>query len=133
MLPYAPPLAQVAVEYSKVHEGNPLPRVLLIAVGAVDRGACIAPLSQYPDEMEYLYVPCSFVEQYGPRTVEATPAGVVEVIPVRLPAARACACVRAWAWCSRWCSWWVLSASCVCVCVEGGVARVRVGAHEPWR
>ncbi len=44
------------------------------------------PSPQYPDEMEYLYVPCSFLEQQGERTVEATPAGVVELIPVRVNA-----------------------------------------------
>ena len=36
--------------------------------------------------MEYLYVPCSFLEQHGARAVEATPAGVVELIPVRVNA-----------------------------------------------
>ena len=41
-------VGQVAVQYSKVQEGNPLPRVLLISVGSVDRGACIAALSQAP-------------------------------------------------------------------------------------
>ena len=47
---------------------------------------CVCVEYQYPDEMEYLYVPCSFLEQHGARAVEATPAGVVELIPVRVNA-----------------------------------------------
>ena len=76
----------VAVQYSKVHEGNPLPRVLVIKVGSVDRGACIKDFSQYKEEIEFLYVPCSFVEKTGPQGVEVTQSGVVEMIPVRVNA-----------------------------------------------
>jgi hypothetical protein len=35
--------------------------VLELTVNAVDRGACIRDLSQYPHEVEFLWVPCSFV------------------------------------------------------------------------
>ena len=76
----------VAIQYSKVHEGNPIPRVLVIKVGSVDRGACIQDFSQYEEEKEYLYVPCSFVEMDGPQEIEATPNGVVEMMPVRVNA-----------------------------------------------
>ena len=75
---------KVAIQYSKVQEGNPLPRVLVISIGSVDRGASIAPFSQYPNEEEYLYAPFSFVEKFGPQTVEVTRSGVVEMIPVRV-------------------------------------------------
>ena len=63
-----------------------MPRVLVISVGSVDRGACIKVFSQYPQEEEYLYAPFSFVEKCGPQVVEATSGGVVEVIPVRVNA-----------------------------------------------
>jgi hypothetical protein len=77
---------EVAIEYSRVQEGNPLPRVLIINTGSIDRGACIKEFSQYEAEVEYLYVPCSFLEQCGPKQVEATDHGVVEMIPVRVNA-----------------------------------------------
>ena len=38
----------VAVQYSGVREGRPFPTVLEMEVGAVDRGAVISALSQYP-------------------------------------------------------------------------------------
>ena len=77
---------EVAIEYSKIQEGNPLPRVLLISIGSVDRGACLTAFSQYQEEEEYLYAPFSFVEKCGQEFVEATAHGVVEVIPVRVNA-----------------------------------------------
>ena len=43
---------EVAVLYSGVGEGKPLPTVFEIRAGAVDRGACIRDLSQYPGEIE---------------------------------------------------------------------------------
>ena len=77
---------EVAIEYSKIQEGNPLPRVLLISIGSVDRGACLTAFSQYQGEEEYLYAPFSFVEKDGQEFVEATIHGVVQVIPVRVNA-----------------------------------------------
>jgi hypothetical protein len=38
----------VALTYSGVREGLPLPMVLVLAVSAIDRGACIRAFSQYP-------------------------------------------------------------------------------------
>ena len=75
---------EVAIQYSKVQEGNPLPRVLVISLGSVDRGACLKDFSQYPDEEEFLYAPFSFVEKFGPQTVQVTVSGVVEMISVRV-------------------------------------------------
>jgi hypothetical protein len=51
----------VAIHYSS--SGNRCaqvkpPMVLELTVSAVDRGACIIHLSQYPHEVEYLWVPC---------------------------------------------------------------------------
>jgi hypothetical protein len=53
---------QVALRYSGALAGTPLPTLLAMRVGAVDRGACICEFSQYPAEMEYLWVPCSFLQ-----------------------------------------------------------------------
>jgi ankyrin repeat protein len=62
-----------------------LPMVLELTVSAVDRGACIKELSQYPGELEYLWVPCSFVAPGGPERMEVTEHhGVVRIVPVRV-------------------------------------------------
>ena len=55
--------SQVALNYSGVKTNQALPMVLEIRVGSVDRGACIQAFSQYPAEVEYLWVPGSFLEQ----------------------------------------------------------------------
>ena len=38
---------------------------------------------QYPGEIEYLWVPCSFLQQSGPRYFEVTDQGAVVLVPVR--------------------------------------------------
>ena len=55
----------VAISYSGIEEKKPVPIVLEIRVGAVDRGASIQNFSQYPQEKEFVFVPCSFLEQDG--------------------------------------------------------------------
>jgi hypothetical protein len=66
--------------------------VLRTETGAINRGACIAELSQYPGEREYLWVPCSFLEPKGAPTVElveeagGSAGGVVTVVSVRVSA-----------------------------------------------
>ena len=45
----------VALQYSGVVEGRPLPTVVEMEAGAVDRGAVIAELSQYPGTREREY------------------------------------------------------------------------------
>ena len=42
-----------------------LPMVLVVRVSAVDRGACIRDFSQYMQEVEYLWVPGSYLQQVG--------------------------------------------------------------------
>jgi hypothetical protein len=42
-----------------------IPMVLVVRVSAVDRGACIRDFSQYMDEVEYLWVPGSYLQQVG--------------------------------------------------------------------
>ena len=41
----------LAAQYSGFVAGKPLPTLLRITTGAVDRGACISELSQYPGEV----------------------------------------------------------------------------------
>jgi hypothetical protein len=72
----------VAADYSGVKENKPLPMVLEIRVGSVDRAASVKDYSQYPQEKEYLFVPCSFLQEDGPHYVHMTQDGVVFVIPV---------------------------------------------------
>jgi len=76
----------IAIQYSGAKEGKPLAMVLEIQVGAVDRGACIRDFSQYPAEVEYLWVPCSYIEPSGHIYLHVLPEGVVKVIPVRVNA-----------------------------------------------
>ncbi len=73
---------QVAINYSGINKEMPLPLVLAIRVGATNRGACIREFSQYTSEVEYLFTPCSFLEQDGPDYLEVTAAGVVRIFPV---------------------------------------------------
>jgi ankyrin repeat protein len=77
---------QVAVGYSAGGGQNQayLPMVLELSVSAVDRGARIEEYSQYPHEVEYLFVPCSFIAPDGGERMEVTPYGVVRVIRVRV-------------------------------------------------
>jgi hypothetical protein len=76
---------QIAILYSGVMEGKPVPLVLRIAVGPADRGACIRELSQYPQEIEYLFVPCSFLAPDGPPQFLIGEEGFgVRVVPVRI-------------------------------------------------
>jgi len=60
--------------------------MLEIPVGSVDRGACIRDFSQYPAEVEYLWVPCSYIEPAGYSYLHVIPDGVVKVVPVRMNA-----------------------------------------------
>ena len=76
----------VALQYSGAREGRPRATVLVITCGAVDRGACIREFSQYPSEIEYLWLPCSFVQPSGSRYLEVSALGVVTMVPVRVNA-----------------------------------------------
>jgi hypothetical protein len=77
-------MKSVALNYSGVQDKSPKPTVLVVQVSSVDRGACIKTLSQYQNEIEYLWLPCSFVEQVGPRYLEVTEHGAVTMIPVKI-------------------------------------------------
>jgi hypothetical protein len=44
------------LQYSGAGKNKPLPTLLVTVTGAVDRGACIAGLSQYPGEVGRVWV-----------------------------------------------------------------------------
>jgi hypothetical protein len=77
---------RVAIQYSGVREGRPLPKVFVIRVGSVDRGARIADFSQYQGEAETLFVPLSYLEADGGERLEVTADGAVGLVPVRVNA-----------------------------------------------
>jgi hypothetical protein len=79
------PGEQVAILHSGVAQGKSPPIVLRIAVGGADRGGCIRELSQYQDDVEYLFVPCSFLGPDGPTQFLIDDNGLgVRVVPVRI-------------------------------------------------
>ena len=75
---------EVAMGYSGAAEGRPHAMVLEIEPSFVDRGAVVSDFSQYPKEVETLFLPMSFVVQSGERRVERSATGEVTVIPVRV-------------------------------------------------
>ena len=74
----------VARCYAKLEEGRDLPLVMAIHTGSVDRGASIRDYSQYPDEAEFLFVPCSFLEKVGAFYIDVNEQGITELVPVRV-------------------------------------------------
>eukprot|EP00961_Rhodomonas_salina_P150518 2027320-Rhodomonas_salina.3 len=72
---------EVAVGYAT--EGA-LPTVFCIQTGAVDKGAVVGFLSQYPDEAEILMPPRSFWEVVGQPSMLPTNRGPVLSIPVKI-------------------------------------------------
>ena len=75
---------EVAMGYSGAAEGRPHAMVLEIEPSCVDRGAVVSGLSQYPKEVETLFLPMSYVAQSGERRVERSATGDVTVVPVRV-------------------------------------------------
>lgn len=76
----------VAIRYSGIADRRPKAMVMAIEPNAVDRGANVVDYSQYPQEKEYLWVPCSFVQPMGDGVPEILPEGVVTVVEVRVNA-----------------------------------------------
>ena len=62
----------VAIQY--LGDGA-LPMIFSIECGAVDKGACVSWLSQYPEEDEVLMPPRSFLEVVGPPRLIRTDDG----------------------------------------------------------
>ena len=77
---------EVAMGYSRLARACKRFRILCIQVGSVDRGADISEYSQYPQEREYLFCPCSYIEGAGVSSVEMTDSKLFEMIPVRVNA-----------------------------------------------
>jgi len=71
---------EVAVQYA----GGGRPTIFEIDVGQVDRGASLSWLSQYPSEEEVVMPPLSNLEVVGDIKLEASPQGLVRVVPMRL-------------------------------------------------
>ena len=65
-------------QYSGAKACEKLGMVLCLEATSIDRGACIRDFSQYPGEVEYLFVPCSFVEPTGVRNLEESKAEAVD-------------------------------------------------------
>jgi ankyrin repeat protein len=75
---------EVAIAYSGAAEGRPHAMVLEIEPSFVDRGAVVSEFSQYPKELETLFLPMSYVVQSGQRRVEQSATGEMTIIPVRV-------------------------------------------------
>lgn len=74
---------KVALQYA----GANMPTVFEISVGAIDRGASLGFLSQYPGEAEILLPPRSYLEVVGVVRVEAMEDGImVRVVPLKVNA-----------------------------------------------
>jgi hypothetical protein len=73
----------VAIQYTGVAVGKKLPTLLQFSPAAIDHGADVSCFSQYPNEKEFLWNPCSLIEPSGERYMEVTPDGIVTIVPVR--------------------------------------------------
>ncbi len=60
--------------------------VMVFETSSIDRGADISEFSQYEEEREFLYLPCSFVQraQQGMGRVEIVDGGLVTFVPVKV-------------------------------------------------
>jgi hypothetical protein len=67
-----------------VVEGKPRAYILEFRVDAVNRGAYIPSFSQYPAEIEYLFLPCSFIQPAGKPTYEFLDEGVVTMFSCQI-------------------------------------------------
>jgi hypothetical protein len=76
----------VALGYSGVKQRRPKAMVMVIEVSSIDKGADISLFSQYSNEKEFLWVPCSFVQraQQGVGRVEVVDGGLVTFVPVKV-------------------------------------------------
>jgi hypothetical protein len=73
-----------AIRYSGVLKGRPHCMVLEIEPSCVDRGAFVHDFSQYPQEVETIFLPMSFIAPSGPQRLQKTENGNVTIIPVRV-------------------------------------------------
>eukprot|EP00960_Hanusia_phi_P061427 764842-Hanusia_phi.AAC.1 len=82
---------KVAVQYAgqETH-----PTVFEISCGAIDRGADLAFLSQYPKEHEMLYPPLSYLEVTRRPRLEEVEGQVVQVLPMKINANVTCSTIE---------------------------------------
>jgi hypothetical protein len=83
------PIREVAINYSGVRAGKPLPALFEIIVGSSDRPGFIPSCCyQYPNEVtelrEIIWLPGTFVEPIGAARLEYTEHGVVTLYPIRV-------------------------------------------------
>jgi ankyrin repeat protein len=77
----------VALGYSGVNKRRPKAMVMMIEATSVNRGADISEFSQYPEEKEFLWLPCSFVQRAHQRSrgrVQVVDGALVTFVPVRV-------------------------------------------------
>jgi hypothetical protein len=80
-----------------------MPTVFKISVGAVDRGASLERLSQYPGEQEILYPPMSYLEVTGETRMVAGPCGkVTRVVSLSVNANQTCGTIEEMLGKRRW-------------------------------
>eukprot|EP00960_Hanusia_phi_P060603 764555-Hanusia_phi.AAC.1 len=75
---------KMAVQYAS--KGETHPTVFEISCGAIDRGADLRFLSQYPGEKEFLYPPLSYLEVTRRPRLEEVEGQIVRVLPMRINA-----------------------------------------------
>ena len=81
----------VAVQYA----GSRMPTVFEIDIGAVDRGASLSFLSQYPGEEEILFPPMSYLEVTGATRLETEPSGLsIRVVSLSVNANQTCGTIE---------------------------------------
>jgi len=80
--------ANTSPQYSGAKAGETMGVVLCLESTSIDRGGCIKEFSQYEGEVEYLFVPCSFVEPTGLKRLEDAKdgEGLLWMIHVRVNA-----------------------------------------------
>jgi hypothetical protein len=76
----------VALGYSGVKERRLKAMVMVIETSSIDRGADISEFSQYPNEKEFLYLPCSYVQRAQQATGRmcVVDGGLVTFVPVKV-------------------------------------------------
>lgn len=77
---------EVAIDYSGASNGKTA-TVLAVRLSQVDSGACLIDFSQYPAELEYLWLALSYIQPIkGKEEFVETPHGLVRLIYVKVNA-----------------------------------------------
>ena len=82
---------EMAIQYA----GEVTPTLFTIEIGAVDRGASLQTLSQYPGENEILLPPLSYLEVTGGTRMEVGPGGkMVRVVSLSVNSNQTCGTIE---------------------------------------